>query len=789
MLTIIALSSTGILDEKTSQLIDNLGQLGAGGAAAACCWWTWRRAATAERDQRWRMLLACGMTGWTCGMAVWSWYQVALDSGLPSPSLADVGFLMLPAFALPALLTLPSDPASDTASVPDADVMRHHRHQRRARLFLALDATVVVGSLFVLTWATALGAVVRAGGANPLAFGVAVAYPLTDAALVVLALLLMVFRKPRRPAALLVLGAGLVALSVSDSFFLYLISQGAGEMPPMFNIGGIVGPVLIALSTLMPEPPAARGGEGRDQSSTGWSLLVPYLPLSAVGLLVLVQQSVGTPVGSVEVYGLVLLVGTVVARQFLTLWENLELLGRVRDRHHRLRRQAFHDALTGLANRTLFHHRLEEALRHHHDDGRGFALMYVDLDDFKLVNDTLGHSEGDELLRRTGDRLRACVRAGDTVARLGGDEFALIVSSQDHDLAEVGRQVLAAVEGAAVPVEPTDETSKASVGAVVVPQMTPSDRYDGPELTADVLLHRADTAMYAAKRAGKGRMTLFDVYAEDWLPAPASCGIDTGIVSGYRPTRQRKYGRHLAASSTMRVGYRPVVRLVDGCTVAVHTVVPHLTMQPARSVLEAVLDVVCRDLANLRTHHDAWADLAAYVDLPVARLLDPYLAGRLVEATSWRGLPADALVISIAPTRPVAQTRRIAEALEEVRRAGIRVALDDFGAGHSNLDQLLTLPIDVLQLHHGLLSPNVDPARADGVGAAVVHLARGLGMPLVAQGIETPQQATWLARLGCDLGRGPVFGDLRSFDDLVPRQIDMRDNSIPNYSAHSASGA
>ncbi|HEU5108514.1 MAG TPA: hypothetical protein VFT95_08160, partial [Micromonosporaceae bacterium] len=196
--TAVLVASFGPLHDDAKVIADNAAQLAAGVAAAVACWVTSLRTTGPER--RWRRLMALGMTGWSLGQVVWSYGQIVADTPLPSPSLADVGYLMLPVFALPALLALGATGRRPVAA------------QRRDGAVLALDGLIVVGSLFILTWSTALGAVVDAGAPTPLAFAVAIAYPVTDLVLVVIVVLLI----STRPAAaqyrpqLLLLGSGLV---------------------------------------------------------------------------------------------------------------------------------------------------------------------------------------------------------------------------------------------------------------------------------------------------------------------------------------------------------------------------------------------------------------------------------------------------------------------------------------------------------------------------------------------------------------------------------------------------
>ncbi len=231
---------------------------------------------------------------------------------------------------------------------------------------------------------------------------------------------------PRRELGLL--GLGLVGLFVSDIIFAYLVAGGA-EMPSLANAGFIAGPVLIGLAALSSARPGRSPLPAGLPPTVGWThLLLPYAPLVATGLLVVGRQMTGRRIDPVEVYLGTAVVALVVVRQLITLVDNRLLLGRVYEVQQRLRHQAYHDPLTGLANRDLFRARVVTALGEH--TRRTVALYFVDLDDFKLINDSLGHSAGDRLLQAVGERLRSCVRSADMVARLGGDEFGVLAGSR-----------------------------------------------------------------------------------------------------------------------------------------------------------------------------------------------------------------------------------------------------------------------------------------------------------------------------------------------------------------------
>jgi diguanylate cyclase (GGDEF)-like protein len=816
IVVVALLDTTGLLGDDGSQLLDDAAQLVAGLFAAVACGMTWRRAVARGGSRQtwlWRALLFLGMTGWTCGQLIWSWYQVVEHRPLPSPSLADDGYFALPLFAFPAVLMLPAGPAPRV--LPSELTAAFPREDRRSRPLLTLDATVIVGSLLLLTWSTTLGAAVRSGAATTGEFLIAVGYPVTDLLLVVIVLLTAVFRRPHRPLALVLLGAGLVALSVSDSCFLYLVSAGASGMPPLYNIGFQAGPALIGLAALAPEPGprAAPASPAADARSATWFTLVPYLPLGMIGLLVLVQQFLRQRPGEVETYGLVALVGTVVLRQLLTNLENLDLLRQVQRSQDLLRHQAFHDVLTGLPNRALFQQRLEQAVHRQRSQGCPLALLFFDLDDFKHVNDTRGHAAGDELLRTAAARLTARAGAGDTVARLGGDEFAVILTG-DGDPSVVAGDLLDALDEP-VTLARRPHVPQASAGLVVVP---PRERH----VTASQLLHRADAAMYAAKRGGKGHLVRYrpgletdqpvsvvevalsraleellgpvgrtpdvvrpDVVSPDVVSpdvvSPDAVSPDAGRARLSGNTPGPGVGNGIGngigsgpwtAGNAVSLRYQPIVRLDDGALVAVEAllrwdhprsgqVAPEVLLGVAEgrglaSALEdLILDLACRDIALIRAGRHG--QVPVHVNVGAPRVGEAVLVERVRAALIRHRLPGQALVLEVTEGGRIEDLAAAAAVLQEVRGLGVRVALDDFGSGNSNLGYLLRLPVDLLKLDRSLTAAGRDPGTGQVVSAGAVDLGRRLGIPLIAEGVEDADQAAHLAALGCEYGQGYLF--------------------------------
>ena len=490
---VVSAAAIAPTSKYAARVVDDLAQLVGAVLAVACCLWTARR--THGSDRSWRILMGVGMIGWTIGQSLWTYYRTFDADPVPSPSPADIGYLSLPVFALPALLVLGSGRARTPGSQPF----------RGSRSRLLLDGLIVVGSLFILTWSTALGAVVRGGAPTTGAFAIAIAYPATDLVLVVIVVLLGSDRRVVWQRQLLLLGLGMVALSASDSAFVYFVSSGAGDIPTLYDTGFIAGPVLVLLAAIAPTTAPAVVGPRHSPFSEWVYLLMPYVPLLATGLLTGTLLILGRRLDPVVMWTGAAVVTAVVARQLITIVDNARLLERLRESQLQLEYQAFHDSLTGLANRALFHDRLSRAIA----ETMPFGLLFVDLDDFKAVNDQSGHASGDAVLSVVGKRLAASVRGTDVVARLGGDEFAVLAAG----LEEPERVALRILDALAEPVMVADQwyTVRASVGVVVCGA-------DGHHpLTTDELLHQADAAMYEAKRQGKGGL----IICQTGPPSPA----------------------------------------------------------------------------------------------------------------------------------------------------------------------------------------------------------------------------------------------------------------------------
>ncbi|MGY1624263.1 putative bifunctional diguanylate cyclase/phosphodiesterase [Geodermatophilus sp. SYSU D00965] len=416
-----------------------------------------------------------------------------------------------------------------------------------------------------------------------------------------------------------------------------------------------------------------------------------------------------------------------------------------------LTHQAFHDALTGLANRALFADRVGQALHRRARGDGAAAVVFIDLDGFKAVNDTLGHQAGDALLREVADRLRSTVRAGDTVARLGGDEFAVLVEAAGDGVAPVGVTADRVLAALARPMELAGQrvTISGSVGIAVATE----------DATGESLVRDADIAMYAAKVSGRGRSVVFDP------------GMRTAAVE--RRRLEQELSGALAAEQ-FRLVYQPVVDLADQRVLGFEALLrwqsPTLgAVPPARFVPVAedlgligeiggwVLREACRTAAAWRREHRAAADTTMSVNVSAVQLTAPDLLDQVRGALTASGLPASALVLEVTETALVGDPERAAASLAALRALGVRVALDDFGTGYSSLGHLQQFAVDVLKIDRSFVATITGDAEMPPIVRGLVDLGRALDLEVVAEGIESEAQRAMLLDGRCARGQGYLF--------------------------------
>jgi diguanylate cyclase (GGDEF)-like protein len=425
--------------------------------------------------------------------------------------------------------------------------------------------------------------------------------------------------------------------------------------------------------------------------------------------------------------------------------------------------QLLRDGLTGLPSRLLLMSRLESALARLERTGGHVAVLFVDLDRFKVVNDSLGHHAGDALLLGVTERLRKAVRRHEMPARFGGDEFVLVcedVADAQHAVA-VAERLLKAL---ALPFDLDGHQAfvAGSIGIALTddPYASPSD-----------LVRDADAAMYHAKEAGGGRWSIFDqvirerVVQRQATEAALRHGIEAGeLIVHFQP--------ELSVDTTEIVGVEALVRW-DRPGVGIVSPAEFIPIAEETGLIVPlgawVLRQACREARTFDDGH-----VVVRVNVSARQLTDPGLADVVAEALADSGLPAERLCLEVTESVVMEDAERSIAALEALRALGISVALDDFGTGYSSLSYLRRLPIDGLKIDRSFIRGLGHEAEDDSIVASVIELARALNVDVTAEGVETPEQHARLRAGGCDTMQGFLFARPQPAADVAALMAEMR---------------
>ncbi len=430
-----------------------------------------------------------------------------------------------------------------------------------------------------------------------------------------------------------------------------------------------------------------------------------------------------------------------------------------------LARQAFYDDLTGLANRALFQNRVEHALERRRQGTSVTSVLFMDLDDFKTVNDSLGHVAGDQLLAEVGIRLQGLLRTSDTAARLGGDEFAVLMEAESDGASELAARILS---GLAAPFEldGTHVTVRASIGISAA-----EADHRGPDAVA-TLLRNADVAMYSAKSDGGGRWRRFEPAMHDAarnrleLKSALDGAIDRDeLILHYQPV--------LDLQSGVVRGVEALVRWIHPD----HGLIPPLDFIPLAEdtgqivpIGRWILDEACRAGARLQVSRLGEPDIYVAVNLSARQLERPEIVQEVRDALASSGLAPRNLVLEITESALMTDMDLTVERLQRLKDLGVRLAIDDFGTGYSSLNYLRQFPVDIVKIDRSFVDGIATDGEQRALVAMVIDLARVLGLQQVAEGIERTDQLAELRSLGCGYGQGFLFSrpvDLAALELLL----------------------
>ena len=428
---------------------------------------------------------------------------------------------------------------------------------------------------------------------------------------------------------------------------------------------------------------------------------------------------------------------------------------------------AYHDSLTGLPNRPLFLDRMIIALAHAHRYKHGVAVYFLDLDRFKDINDSLGHSIGDELLRAVGERVRKCVREGDTVARFGGDEFTIMAEMIDRveDAAKIAQKIQEAVKLPFVFGEHELFVSF-SIGISLYP-------LDGTD--PETLVKNADTAMYRAKEQGRDNYQLY-------APAMNARALERLALENML--------RRALSQNELIIKYQPLIDLQTGEISSVEALLrwkhPELgLLTPAHFISAAevsglivpignwVLKTACTQIMEWQTSMHRTFGVA--VNLSARQFQQPELVATVVDALRESGLPPHLLELEITESSAMLNTENTLLTLLDLKQLGVRISMDDFGTGYSSLSYLKRFPIDTLKLDQSFVRDVVDDVQDAAIVTAVIAMAHSLRLEVVAEGVETVRQLEFFRAQKCDKTQGYLFSvplSTEEFETLVAKGLE-----------------
>ncbi|MFE9694806.1 putative bifunctional diguanylate cyclase/phosphodiesterase [Micromonospora sp. NPDC005806] len=610
-----------------------------------------------------------------------------------------------------------------------------------------LDGVIVALALIPIGWVVVFRDIAAADLADPLrTFGLL--YPMFD--LMQLTILVAV-SGPARPMwrALTLIGASLAIRATADAIYVSLAAHGTYAPGDPIDVCWPLSYLLMGAAAGC-RPPAECDGDDETTESPlppWWRVALPYLPVGgAIVAVVLARRPTGQTPHLIFI-SMMTLLGALALRQGLAANENLRLVAR-------LRQLAYADQLTGLPNRLTFTRRLRRALR---DDGP-VAVLLLDLDGFKQVNDRFGHAAGDRLLATIAERMRDAVAADGTIFRLGGDEFAVLV---DRDRQVPPERLAERLLAARQPLPGEEDLGVHPSASIGIAEY-------GPQHTSHTdLLRDADIAMYAAKAAGKSAYRTCTPQLRESAVTRAELIADL---------------RRAVDEEQLLMEFQPIVDLATGTVRSAEALVrwrhPRLgVLTPAKFLPLAeetglilaidrwVIQQACQAAATWRTRAP---EVTVAVNIAAAHLRRPDLIATVTGAVGAAGLPPHALTLELTESALIEGSEPVLERLAQLRALGVRIAIDDFGTGYSSLSYLHRIPATELKIDQSFVARlDADDARAYATVEMVNRLAGAFDLAVVAEGVETGTQHAAVAAIGCLHGQGWRYGRPAALPDLL----------------------
>jgi len=740
-------------------------------------WWSFRH--SGRQGIAWRWFLF-GMTSWALGDILWAFYELILRES-PFPSVADVFYLLTyPLFFLGIVKTFQKP------------------HELIKTAWLWLDIFIVMFAGFGVYWNFLIGPSFLTNSQPLLETLIGIAYPLGDLLLIwTITLAIFLPHEPiwRNPIYLMLVGQGVTA--IADSIFTYQTINGIYVSGSFYNVLFLISPLILMLSGLSQAVQSHRVLTNRNAtllenkiiSPIISRLIAPFVWLLIASFLLYfnnISKQTFSPIQfSLWIVGIVVLLAirqvlvtldnNHMARKLKEMNDNLEnrvaerttaliqmnselrqemekrnrIELTLREREEKFAHNALHDPLTDLPNRSLLIDRLSQAIQHcHRHKSHRFALLFLDFDNFQIINDSLGHDLGDQLLIQIGRHLTSMVRAEDTVARLGGDEFVILLEGyRDENFATVtvDRILDSFKQPFMLEVNPVYIT--ASIGLVI----------SGPGYqTAIEVFQDADIAMYEAKMNGKGTYILFSPAMR--ITAIDRLSLDSDI---HRALEQSEfvlqYQPIYSLESERLVGFEALVRWkhpVRGLISPSEFIPIAESNGLINEITHWTIQQTCFQLSTWKSQLSYETPLFVSINLSPYSLRDPELTGWVNECLHAFSIPSHCLNVEIVETALIQNADIAKKVFTNLRILGVKVSLDDFGIGYSSLGYINQYPIDFLKIDHAFISQVTNAREVGAIVRAIIALARELDIKVVAEGIETKAQLGFVKDAGCQYGQG-----------------------------------
>jgi diguanylate cyclase (GGDEF)-like protein len=691
-----------------------------GTAAAMCLWRAW-----SIRDERlaWA-LVGVAMLMWASADLVYT-YVYADMAMQPVPTVSDIVFLA--AYPLIAV----------------AIVLLTRSRIQAPRLGLIVDGVLAALAVTTVFAAFMVAPIVDNAGGDAATIAVAAAYPTFDLVLLGMILAGCALASWRPGRAWLVMAAAIAAFTIADAMYVLSISVGDYQ-------GSVVDWLYSLAAVLFAAAPWVRATARRVEPSTRWaSYVVPALFAVAALSVLLSDHFLAVPAVAVVLATLTLLIS--IARTMSGYGVSKALT--------QSRRDALTDPLTEIGNRTSFTESLTKALASRRGNGASLSVLFLDLNDFKAINDALGHAVGDQCLQEVARRLSRTLREHETCARLGGDEFGVVLEHASAPEAGIVAERVAAAINAPMALAGRELEVGAAIGIAVAED----------DSSVDTLLHQADVAMYEAKE----RSATYELFS-------GTIAADSGRLELATELR------HGIERGELELFYQPQIELRGAGVVAVEALVrwrhPHRGLLLPGQFMEAaarshqlspltheVLRLAVEALASWRVQG---IDLAVAVNVPGSVLGDSLLAPRIAELLAARDLPPDGLLIELTEDAVGTEAHQAERTLTELAERGIAISVDDFGQGHSSLSRLRRLPISELKVDQAFVAGMLENANDAAIVRSTINLGHDLGLRIVAEGVEDEATMDQLRAWDCDRAQGYLIARPMPAEELSQWLLD-----------------